>query len=121
MVQNTQLNASVAVIGHPSTVLLYKLVGAISYPVMHYSDAEMVLLDILKRSGTDAMNSPYAVVFIEEDIFSMIPEDLQERFRKRAIPALTIIPSAHNEGRKSFAEVRLKRLMERAVGSEMNI
>ncbi|MDH3325050.1 MAG: V-type ATP synthase subunit F, partial [Candidatus Peregrinibacteria bacterium] len=60
----------------------------------------------------------YAVVFVEENVYKDLPEDLITRLTKKALPAVIPVP-APNSGDENFSGNRLRKIVERAVGSDI--
>jgi vacuolar-type H+-ATPase subunit F/Vma7 len=73
----------------------------------------------MAKDKGDALKTPeYAVIFVEEDYYQLLPDDLVEKLARRALPALIPVPTPSNTG-KSFATERLRKIVERAVGSDI--
>lgn len=108
-----------AVVGSVSSVKLYQALGAETYAV-NTTEAARDKTEILFAAVTndEAQRAQYAVVFVEEDFYKTFPEDLIERFSRRALPAIIPVPSPKS-GDDNFASNRLRRIVERAVGSDI--
>lgn len=108
-----------AVVGNVSSVKLYQALGAETYAVTNLEDARNQTEDLFKSTKDDeAKSAVYAVVFVEEDFYKEFPEDLIERFSRKALPAIIPVPSPKS-GDDNFAANRLRKIVERAVGSDI--
>jgi vacuolar-type H+-ATPase subunit F/Vma7 len=108
-----------AVVGNVSSVKLYQALGAETYAVSN-NDAARDQTEQLFLAAKDDENHTaiYAVVFVEEDFYKTFPEDLIERFSRKALPAIIPVPSPKS-GDDNFASNRLRKIVERAVGSDI--
>lgn len=59
----------------------------------------------------------FAVVFVSEDLLRDISADDEKKLARGALPAIIPLPSHH--GSTGFGLQRLKRIVERAVGSDI--
>lgn len=108
-----------AVVGNVSSVKLYQALGAETYAVTNNEAARTQTEDLFAATKNDeAKNAVYAVVFVEEDYYKTFPEDLIEKFSRKALPAVIPVPSPAS-GDDNFATNRLRRIVERAVGSDI--
>jgi len=108
-----------AVVGNVSSVKLYQALGAETYAVTNLDDARNQTEDLFAAAKDDeAKSAVYAVVFVEEDFYKEFPEDLIERFSRKALPAVIPVPSPKS-GDDNFAGNRLRKIVERAVGSDI--
>ncbi len=108
-------NYKLAVVGSPSSILLYQGVGVEVFGVTNNEEARTIMTDIaLPKIGEDSCD--YAVVFVEESYYNAFPPDLVERFAKRPLPAVVPVPSPDGKGDSTD---RLKVLVEKAVGSDI--
>jgi len=104
------------IIGTPGSVLLYQALGVETFGVSSNDEAREIVADLcLGKIGEDNA-AEYAVVFVEESFYNEFPQDLVERFAKRALPAVVPVPSADGSGDSTN---RLKNLVEKAVGSDI--
>jgi len=109
-----------AVIGNESSVLIFRALGTEVYSVHDSNQAQEILRDLASREiGDDSQKTAeYAVVFVEENFYKKLPEDLLTRLSKNPLPAVVPVPSPDSKDAK-FGTKRLSRIVERAVGSDI--
>ncbi|WP_422484868.1 V-type ATP synthase subunit F [Gudongella sp. DL1XJH-153] len=98
----------VGVIGDKDSVLAFKALGVEVFTVKEADEAR-------KTVDTMARNN-YGVIFITEQIASLIP-DTVDRYDKEIIPAVILIPS--NQGTLNIGMDRINENVEKAVGSNI--
>ena len=114
-----QQEYKLAVVGNPSSVLLYKALGTEVFPAYNAEEARTLTEELFQaHRGDEAKTAEYAVVFVEESYYKLFPEDVAEKFTKKALPAVIPVPSPNSED-DNFASNRLRRIVERAVGSDI--
>ena len=59
----------------------------------------------------------FAVIFVEDEFYKNFSADLLEKFARRPLPAVVPVPSSGKN--KNFAKNRLRKIVERAVGSDI--
>lgn len=108
-----------AIIGNESSITLFRAIGAESFPVYSGEDARESVTTLMNTYSNEAEQiAAYAIVFIEEEYYKQLPEDLLERLAKRSLPALIPLPSLNSTDEK-FAVNRLSKIVERAIGSDI--
>ena len=105
-----------AIVGSPSSILLYQGLGVEVFGVTSDDEAREVIADIALPKLGEGDSADYAVVFVEESYYNRFPADLIERFAKRPLPAVIPVPSP--DGSEESND-RLKQLVEKAVGSDI--
>lgn len=98
----------VGVVGDKDSVLAFKALGVDVNTVTDREEARRIV-DTMARSN-------YGVIFITEQIASLIPDTI-ERYDKEIIPAVILIPS--NQGSLSIGMNRINENVEKAVGSNI--
>jgi len=98
----------VGVIGDKDSVLAFKALGVHVFTVSEGDEARK-MVDTMARDN-------YGVIFITEQIASLIP-DTVERYDKEIIPAVILIPS--NQGTLDIGMNKINRNVEKAVGSNI--
>lgn len=98
----------VGVVGDKDSVLAFKALGVDVNTVTDREEARKIV-DTMARSN-------YGVIFITEQIASLIPDTI-ERYDKEIIPAVILIPS--NQGSLSIGMNRINENVEKAVGSNI--
>lgn len=108
-----------AVVGNDSSVLIYQALGCETYGVFDQEAARAKTEELFAAHKEDENKTVvYAVVFVEEDYYKSFPDDLVERFSRKALPAIIPVPSPKS-GDDNFASNRLRKIVERAVGSDI--
>ncbi len=110
------MSYNLAVIGEQSSVLIYQAFGVEVFGVSSDDEARDTL-DGLSRKEDDG-KPVYAVVFMEENFFKNLPEDLTDRLTRKALPAVVPVPSPNSKD-DNFSTNRLRKIVERAVGSDI--
>lgn len=108
-----------AIIGNESSILLYRALGTETYPVTNANEARDMLQELASRDmGDELQTAAYAVVFVEENYYKKLPEDLLTRLSKKPLPAVVPVPSPDSDDAK-FGSKRISKIVERAVGSDI--
>ena len=108
-----------AIIGNKSSILLYKSLGVLTYPVLNKAEAQECLENLMNEyQDEDKTVAVYAIIFMEETYYKVLPDDLINRLSKRALPALIPVPSPESDDPK-FGLKRISKIVERAVGSDI--
>lgn len=100
-------NNKIAIIGDKDSVLAFKAVGVDVYPVRNHFETQ----DTLRMLARD-----YAVIFITEDLAEKA-QNIIERYKTRAFPAVISIPSA--QGSTGFGKRSISKDVEKAVGMDI--
>jgi vacuolar-type H+-ATPase subunit F/Vma7 len=112
-------NLKLAVVGNESSILLFRSIGCDTFGVSNVEEAQKTTEKLFRTEQEGTEKTPlYAVIFVEENYFKDFSEDLLEKFTNKPLPAVVMIPSAGN-AEKGFALARLKKIVERAVGSDI--
>ncbi len=98
----------IAVVGDKDSVLAFKALGVDVFTVVD-SDGARRTVDTIARDK-------YGIIFITEQIASLIPDTI-DRYDKEIIPAVILIPS--NQGTLNIGMSRIDRNVEKAVGSNI--
>jgi len=98
----------VAVVGDKDSILAFKALGVDVFSV-YDSDEARRTVDTIARNN-------YGIIFITEQIASLIPDTI-ERYDKEIIPAVILIPS--NQGTLNIGMSRINKNVEKAVGSNI--
>lgn len=98
----------VAVIGDKDSVLAFKALGIEVFTVVGEDEARRTVDTIARKD--------YGVIFITEQIASLIPDTI-ERYDREIIPAVILIPS--NQGTLNIGMNRINRNVEKAIGSNI--
>lgn len=103
---------SIAILGKKEEILAFKGLGITTLFADTALEAEEILLDIHKDETL-----AYAVIFIPEDLFQNISEEVMEKISKEALPALVPVPGL--QGSTGFGDIRMRKFVEQAVGSDI--
>lgn len=107
-------------VGTKETVGGFALLGVDIVPVESPTEAVGELFRLKKTTAPDAHgveSNTYAIVFVTEDLAGAISPDDEKKLAKGALPAIIPIPS--HRGSTGYGLDRLKRIVERAVGSDI--
>ncbi|PIP65006.1 V-type ATP synthase subunit F [Candidatus Peregrinibacteria bacterium CG22_combo_CG10-13_8_21_14_all_49_11] len=110
----------IAIVGSPEAVSGFALLGV---QVIAVSDAQSARTELfrLKKEMTTSVDglerNVYAIVFVTEDLMTAVTPDDEKLLVKGALPAIIPLPS--HRGSSGYGLARLKRLVERAVGSNV--
>jgi len=98
----------IAVVGDKDSILAFKALGVDVFTVYDNEEARKTV-DTIARSD-------YGIIFITEQIASLIPETIA-RYDKEIIPAVILIPS--NQGTLNIGMSRINKNVEKAIGSNI--
>lgn len=98
----------IAVLGDKDSVLAFKALG-LEVVIAYEKDEARNRLDELAKEG-------YGVIFITEQLASLIPETIK-RYNNEIVPAVILIPS--NQGTLGIGMDNINRNVEKAVGSNI--
>lgn len=98
----------VAVVGDKDSVLVFKALGIDVFTPTEKDEIRWVIDDLAKNR--------YGVIFITEQLASLVPETIS-RYDDEMIPAIILIPS--NQGTLNIGMDRINRSVEKAVGSNI--
>lgn len=110
----------IAIVGSRDAVAGFSLLGVDVVPVESPNEAVEQLLALKKDMRKDARGievNTYAIIFITEDLAGGISPDDEKKLAKGALPAIIPLPS--HQGATGYGLQRLKRIVERAVGSDI--
>ena len=109
----------IAIVGSREAVAGFSLLGVDVVPVESSQHAVEELMRLKKETrhenGRDVQT--YAIIFITEDLAGGISADDEKKLAKGALPAIIPLPS--HQGSTGYGMQRLKRIVERAVGSDI--
>lgn len=110
----------IAIVGSRDAVAGFSLLGVDTVAVESPQEAVEQLLALKKDMRKDERGievHTYAIVFITEDLAGGISPDDEKKLAKGALPAFIPLPS--HKGATGYGLQRLKRIVERAVGSDI--
>lgn len=109
-----------AIVGSKEAIAGFALLGVETVAAENETEAVDALLRLKKEMQTDENGidrNAYAIVFITEDLAGGISPDDEKKLSKGALPAIIPLPS--HKGSTGYGLQRLKRIVERAVGSDI--
>lgn len=98
----------IAVVGDKDSVLAFKALGVDVFTVYDGDEARKTV-DTIARDR-------YGIIFITEQVASMIPETIG-RYDKEIVPTVILIPS--NQGTLNIGMDRINENVEKAIGSNI--
>lgn len=115
------MNYRIAIVGPRETVAAFSLLGVDVVPVTTGHEAVAALFKLKRTMQEDRgiQRNTYAVVFITEDFAAVISPDDERKLQRGALPAIIPLPSIHEADGASYGLQRLKRIVERAIGSDI--
>jgi V/A-type H+/Na+-transporting ATPase subunit F len=111
-------NYTTAIIGPHAIISGFSALGVVPFPA-HTGSEMLAILKSIKRTLEDpeSTDARYAVVILIESLVDQLPKEELDRVSRGALPALVILPGV--EGSRGAGAFKLKRLAERAVGSNI--
>ena len=114
------MNYNIAIVGTKGVTAGFAAIGFCAFNVQTKKEAQTLLFD-LKKEKQDPKNddSPpkYAIIFVLEEYLKEIPGDEYAKLSQGALPAIIPIPSV--QGACGFGETKIRRIVEKAVGSDI--
>lgn len=108
-------NFHIAIIGPESATSGFRALGFTRISVSNSDEAREAILDL--RSKTQPNGKPqFAIIFLLEELASKITEDDWKKWSTKALPAVTLLPGLKQSG---LAASRMKKIVERAIGSDI--
>ncbi len=114
------MNYKIAIIGSRDAIAGFSLLGVEIVPADNPKEATEALLRLKRETQTDERGvevNVYAILFITEDLAGGISPDDEKKLARGALPAIIPLPS--HQGSTGYGLQRLKRIVERAVGSDI--
>lgn len=107
---DTNTKAKMGVIGDKKSILVFKSLGVDVFGVEKEED--------FVKAKEKLNSESYSILFITEDVAQNFHKEVEELYNK-TLPAVLIIPSAKTSN--GLGKSSLKKTLERALGSELNI
>jgi vacuolar-type H+-ATPase subunit F/Vma7 len=110
----------IAIVGPKEAVAGFALLGAYVVPAHTTAEAVDVLFKLKKSMTVDETGkerNSYGIVFVSEDLMSGISPDDEKKLARGALPAIVPLPS--HRASTGYGLQRLKRIVERAIGSDI--
>lgn len=106
------MNYSIAILGKKEEILAFKGLGMETLFSDTAEQAEEILLSLRSER-----NANYAIIFISEDMFQDISPEVMDKLSGEVLPAIVPIPGL--KGSTGFGEMRMRKFVEQAVGSDI--
>ena len=101
------------VVCRPALKAGFALAGVKAIPVIDSAEAGAVLSGLVERPGL-------GVLFVEEELYSGLPDALRETLERRPLPVVVPFPGPRREARAT-AESGLVELLRRAIGYRVRL
>jgi len=98
---------SIAVIGDKDSVLAFKAIGISAFPITDEMEA---------REKMKALVRNFKVIFVVDTLAEKI-QDLLDRYKEQAFPAIIPIPSV--KGSNGLGMANIKKNVEKAIGTDI--
>lgn len=99
----------IAVVGDKESIFGFSAIGMDMYPAYEEDDVKEIIPKLMEEN--------YAIIYITEQV-SIKAEKYLEKLKTNKIPAIVTIPS--NTGSLQYGETRIKELVQKSVGIEIN-
>lgn len=99
----------IAVVGDKESIFGFSSIGIDIYPAYEEKEIEQIISKL--------MDENYAIIYVTENMW-LKAEKYLEKLQKNNIPAIVSIPS--NTGSLNYGEKRIKDMVQKAVGIEIN-
>ena len=106
----------VAIVGPKQVISGFKALGVTPFGASTSEEA-LEILETLKKNVEEQKGEQFATVILIESLAANIPQDDMEKVMRGALPAIVLLPGV--EGSTGAGVVKLKRLAEKAVGSDV--
>ena len=110
----------IAIVGSREAVSGFSLLGIDVIPAQTVDEAVTRLYELRKQTTPDEQGierTTYAIIFVTEDFMADISPDDEKRLARGTLPAIIPLPS--HKGATWYGLQRLKRIVERAIGSDI--
>ena len=99
----------IAVVGDKESILGFSAIGMDMYPAYVEEDIKKIIPKLIEEN--------YAIIYITENV-SIKAEKYLEKLKVNKIPAIVTIPN--NSGSLGYGGKRIKEMVQKAVGIEIN-
>ena len=101
------------IVGPEAAIQGFVAVGCVPMPANNVEEAIAVLTDIKKGIKDDSV----AVVLVMEQFLQDMPVEDYDKLTRDPLPSIIPIPSA--QGSTGFGNVKMSRIVEQAIGSDI--
>lgn len=99
----------IAVVGDKESIFGFSAIGMDIYPAYEEEDVKKIIPKLIEED--------YAIIYLTENV-SIKAKKYIEKLQTNKIPAIVTIPS--NTGSLQYGEKRIKDMVQKAVGIEIN-
>jgi V/A-type H+-transporting ATPase subunit F len=110
----------IAIVGTQEITAGFSVLGFDAFNVLQKEEAKDLLFSLKNKKQEEGKeDSPlsYAIIFVIEEYIKDIPLDDYKKLSSGALPAIIPIPS--HTGSTGFGETKIRRIVEKAVGSDI--
>jgi V/A-type H+-transporting ATPase subunit F len=114
------MNYKIAIIGNKEMISGFSLLGVEIFPVESKTEAKDLLFNLKnQKQDENNENSPkkYAIIFVIEEFIKDLSIEDYQKLQSGALPAIIPLPSY--QGSTGFGETKIRRIVEKAVGSDI--
>lgn len=104
----------IAIVGSKEETMGFAALGVKAFSAKTGEEAKNVLFSLKKQTAED---EKYAVILVIEDLIKEISAEDYTKLSSGALPA--IIPLPGNRGSSGFGNEKIRRIVEKAVGSDI--
>ncbi len=109
---------SIAIIGRREEIMGFAAVGLQIFPIQDAAEARDTLFDLKARlTSDDAEAERFAVIFVMEEFLREIAQEDYDKLAADALPAIIALPG--NTGSSGSGNEKIRRIVEKAVGSDI--
>ncbi len=111
---------SIAIVGRREEILGFAAVGLRIFPVKDIGQARDTLIDLKRRVSEDARaeeGEKFAIVFVMEEFIRELTDEEFAKLSAGALPAIISLPG--NTGSTGYGNEKIRRIVEKAVGSDI--
>lgn len=114
------MSFSIAIVGPHEEILGFSALGFRTFSVDTAEEAKEVLFDLKKRITNEEdgeETETFGIIFVIEDFIKTIPADEYTKLTSGALPSIISLPG--NRGSTGFGNEKIRRIVEKAVGSDI--
>ncbi len=111
---------SIAIVGPKEEILGFAAIGVHTFSADTTEKACDVLFQLKKdmlADGSQESGKKFAIIFVIESVFRDIPQEDYDKLSTGALPAIISLPG--NRGSTGFGNEKIRRIVEKAVGSDI--
>ena len=109
---------TIAIVGRREEIMGFAAVGLRIFPVADSKEARETLFDLKAQlSSDDPEAARCAVIFVMEEFLRELPQEDYDKLAADALPAIIALPG--NTGSSGSGNEKIRRIVEKAVGSDI--